>query len=394
MKNKFGFLLLLACACNPPREKSSTSIDSLAASKPVEEIVMPDTVKKDKELDALGRYIAGLEQADSNSYSTLQKEAAWKTFKSTTDSSWNTLFTERLSKMQTWQADHFSLTINDSLRVFYPFSGPDFLHAYYLYPTAHEFVLVALEPIQEAVSLKTLDATSRDHFLDSLRHSLRSSFKKSFFETKNMVEDFKSVKGVLPLLYLLIERSGHELLQQQFIYIDTAGLAMETKFAKLYRQKIPAVRLKFRDRETKEISQLYYLNINMLSSELKKRPGFEKFLKRKQPFNTFIKSASYLMHRPAFQEIRRLIMDNSVSIFQDDTGIPYANFKGKLDWTMQFYGAYTKPIKLFETRYQPDLDSAYQASKFLPLPFSIGYHYKKDQASYMLAKKSSVKLSR
>lgn len=385
---------MFASACTTRQEQASSTTDSAAASLVVEKPVVVDTVKKDKALDALGRFIAGIDQIDSNAYTSLQKEVAWQTFKSSTDSSWNKLFTERLSKMQSWQAEHFSSSINDSLKVFYPFSGPDFLHAYYLYPTAHEFVLVALEPIQEAISLDALDAKSRDNFLDSLSHSLKSSFKKSFFETINMKEDLKSVKGVLPLLYLLIERSGHELLQQQFVSINPDGSATETTFDGLYKQKIPAVRLKFRDLETREISQLYYININVLSGELKSRPGFEKFLNQKKPFNTFIKSASYLMHRPTFQEIRRLIMDNSVSIFQDDTGIPYADFKRKLDWTMEFYGEYTKPIKLFEVRYQPDLDSAYKSSHPQLLPFSIGYHYKNSKASYMLARKGSVKLTK
>jgi hypothetical protein len=390
LKTKLALLLVVvAAACSPRKEQTNSAIadslrrDSIARAEVKPEVV--DTVKKDQGLDALGRFIAGLEQTDSTVYSNLEQESAWQEYKASADSSWKKLYDDRLGKMKTWQSETFSHRIQDSLKIFYPFSGPDFLHAYYLYPTANYFVLVALEPIQEAVQLEGLSVRDRYNFLDSLRHSLRDSFKKSFFETNNMREDFKRVKGVLPLLYWLMERTGHELLQQKFVYVDADGKPLSTEFAKLYKQKIPAVWVKFRDRDSKQVKELYYFNINMLSSELKKRPGFEKFLQAKKPYNTFVKSASYLMHRDSFDEIRRLIMDNSATLFQDDTGIPFKEFK-PMGWDMQYYGEYVRPIKLFENRYQADLDSAFRRANRNPLPFSIGYHYGSKQ-NYMLATK-------
>jgi hypothetical protein len=91
------------------------------------------------------------------------------------------------------------------------------------------------------------------------------------------------------------------------------------------------------------------------------------------------------MHRDSFDEIRRLIMDNSATLFQDDTGIPFKEFK-PMGWDMQYYGEYVRPIKLFENRYQADLDSAFRRANRNPLPFSIGYHYGSKQ-NYMLATK-------
>ena len=347
--------------------------------------------KEDKALDALGLFMAGLEQQDSNSFTLLQKEKIWREYKASTDSSWKRVYRERLGKMETWQKENLASRLNDTLSVFYPFSGPDFLHAYFLYPTSKEFILVALEPIDAALKLDSLPAKSRDKFLDSLGHSLRDSFRKSFFETNNMREDFKRVKGVLPLLYFFVERTGHELIGQQFFHLDSLGNEIPTEIASLYKHKTPAVKLEFRDRQTKQEKQLYYFNVNMLNQDLVKRHDFEKFLKQKRPFNTFVKSASYLMHRTTFSEIKRLITENSMTLFQDDTGIPYKEFKEKLDWSIQFYGEYIKPVKLFEVRYQPDLDSAYKASASkVPLPFSLGYHWGANKHNYMLVKKSTV----
>jgi hypothetical protein len=392
LKAYFGLIaLLLVSACSGKKDQSSQAkADSLRILDSIARLPPPEK-KKDADLDAGGRFIAGLEQEDSTSYSKLQQDAAWKSYKAKSDSNWNRLFRERLRKMQAWQPTNLAPRINDSLTVFYPFSGPDFLHAYYLFPKASEFILVALEPIMDAVKLDQLKPSTRNSFLDSVSHSLRDSFQRSYFQTLNMAEDFKKVKGVLPLLYFFVERTGHELVSQQFIYIDSAGHEAGTEFSKLYKKRVPGVVIEFRDRETRQMKRLYYFNINMINDALKKSPEFERFLRQKKPFNTFVKSASYLMHRDTFAEIKRLITENSESLFQDDTGIPYKEFSSKLDWTIQLYGEYKKPIKLFEVRYQPDLDSAYKAATNRePIPFTLGYHQGSKDHNYMLAKRTKT----
>jgi hypothetical protein len=392
LKSYFGLIaLLVVCACSGKKEQSSRAkADSLRVLDSIAKLPPPEK-KKDAALDAGGRFIAAFPQEELTSYSKLQEDPAWKKYKVTTDSNWNRLYRERLRKMQAWQPTNLAPKINDSLTVFYPFSGPDFLHAYYLFPKATEFILVALEPIMDAVKLDDLKPATRNSFLDSVSHSLRDSFQRSYFQTLNMAEDFKKVKGVLPLLYFFIERTGHELVSQQFIYVDSAGHEARVEFPKLYKKKVPGVMIEFRDRETRQMKRLYYFNINMVNDELKKRPEFAKFLTQKKPFNTFVKSASYLMHRDTFAEIKRLITENSESLFQDDTGIPYKEFSGKLDWNIQLYGEYKKPIKLFEVRYQPDLDSAYKAATNKePIPFTLGYHHGSKDHNYMLAKKTKT----
>jgi hypothetical protein len=200
------------------------------------------------------------------------------------------------------------------------------------------------------------------------------------------------------LLYFFLERTGHELVGQKFFYLDSAGQPVFTSMEDLNKRKgrtVKGARIEFRDRKTLQYKQLYYFSLNMINDELRKRGTFAKFLHRKKPFNTFVKSASYLMHRDTFKEIKRLITDNSVSIFQDDTGIPYKEFTAKMGWDIQFYGEYIKPIRLFEMRYQPDLDSAYKkATNKIPLPFNLGYHYGSSKHNYMLAKKAVTGPSR
>lgn len=397
----FFFYLLIFFSCSPKQEVTSgETIDTLlvadsTAIRDTSEVNQP-VIYKDSLLDHVGRFIAGLKQQDSSSFVGFEKDSYWQEFKASMDTNWNKMYRDRLMKMETWQSETFSPLLNDTLPVFYPFSGPDFLHAHYLYPQANEYILAALEPIIEVPPLDTLPAAERDEFLDSLGHSLRDIFNKSYFITTHMKKDLKQIKGVLPAIYFFIERSGHELLEQQFITLDTAGLEKEVKIKQLHWQKTPGVKIILRHRETGRIKTLYYFNISISDWGLKERPEFVKFIRQRSPFNTFVKSASYLMHTPPFKMIEELILTNTESLFQDDTGIPYRDFKKRLDVNWQLYGEYTKPVKDFgDDKFQSDLDSLYKSSKDKKvIPFSLGYHWGSKKQNYMLIKRVNVQQSK
>ena len=404
MRNKYLFTILLSnilfWACTEKTETSATSaLDSLAIIDTT--VITADTlntaqaivnlVVKDTVLDNAARFIAGLPQLTENSFTALEADKYWKEYQTSMDANWDKMYKTRLSKMAAWEKSTFSTSIADSLSLFYPFSGPDFLHAYYLFPHSKEFVMAALEPIREVVPLDTISEKNRDEFLDSLGNSLRDIFNKSYFITTHMENDLKQVKGVLPPLYFFIERSGHELLEQKFFTLNEDGTEKEVKGSQIHWQKTPGVKLIFRDRVTLEIKTLYYYSISISNAGLNDRPAFVKFIEQRAPVNTFVKSASYLMHKEAFTKIKTIILKNSNHVFQDDTGMPYKNFKHKLEWSGQFYGEYIKPVSSFSSElYQSDLDSAYKASGKRDLPFSLGYHWSTKKQNYMLFSKAKI----
>ncbi len=391
---------LFVLSCTTPKESATeeTAIDSVAYSDTLQ--IQHDTltvatptkqIEKDTVLDNGARFIAGLEQLNQSSFNPLQNDSYWKDYKTSMDANWKKMYDNRLSKIQTWENTTFSKSIADSLTLFYPFSGPDFLHAFYLFPRAKTYVLAALEPIREVVPLDTISETQRDSFLDSLGSSLRDIFNKSYFITTHMEKDLKQVKGVLPPLYFFIERSGFELLSQKFITVDAAGNETEVKGNQIHWQKTPGVKLVIRHRESQEVKTVYYFSVSISNGGLKERASFVAFIKSHAPFNTFVKSASYLMHKEVFTEIKKIIITNSNHLFQDDTGIPYKYFKNKLEWSGQFYGEYVKPVSDFSSElYQPDLDSAYQAGGKKLLPFSLGYHWSTKKQNYMLFSKAKL----
>jgi hypothetical protein len=401
MKKVFFFVFLafvLISACSSKRETSTSTLDTLGVdsdfiktevvAEQTSSAVEPVKIKKDTVLDNAARFIAGLPQLNKNSFTELEKDKYWIDYKASMDANWKKMYDTRLGKIADWEKSTFSKSVDGSLPLFYPFSGPDFLHAFYLFPHAHQYMLAALEPIRAVVPLDASTEKFRDAFLDSLGHSLRDIFNKSYFITNHMEKDLKQVKGVLPALYFFIERTNHEMLAQKFITVDSLGNEMEIYGKKINWQKTPGVKITFRDRTTNEVKTLYYFSVSISNGGLKDRPNFVRFIASKAPFNSFVKSASYLMHKDAFTKIKDLLIANSNHVFQDDTGMPYKYLKNKLNWKGQFYGEYVKPVRDFSSElYQKDIDSAYQASKPQPLPFSLGYHWSTKKQNYMLFSK-------
>lgn len=387
-----GFLLN---ACTSSTEKTevlvtdSTTQDSVGIEVPV--VTPPVIIYKDTLLDNLARFVAGLPQLDSNSFSALESDPYWQEYKTAMDNNWKKMVDTRLNKITSWR-DSTLASYQDSLTLFYPFSGPDFLHATYLYPHTSTYVLAALEPVAAVPQLDTLPPAHRDKFLDTLGASLRDIFQKSYFITKHMKKDLKQVNGVLPPLYFFIQRSGHEFLSQTFIEIDSLGNATEVDYKKLHWYKTPGVKLVIRNLTTHQIKTLYYFSVSISNGGLAERPGFVTFITNHAPFNTFVKSASYLMHTTPFTSIKELILTHTENLFQDDTGIPYKDFKKNHGLDVQFYGEYVKPVKDFgDARYQPDLDSAFKASiTRQKLPFSLGYHWGTARQHYILVRKNHL----
>jgi len=385
----FSFLvgLFVACSSGKINDQLADSLalaDSLRLADSIALANAKPIVYKDTALDNTARFIAGLPQLDSNKYSALEKDKYWTDFKTSMNTNWDKMVSQRLKPMDDWQSKTLSPLIKDSLILFYPFSGPDFLHAETFYPQAPEYVMAALEPIIEIPALETVTVLKRDMFLDSLGKSLRDLFGKSYFITNHMMKDFRSIKGVLPIFYFFIERTGNEMISQKFIGLDPAGKEVEIPYRDFKKFDTRGVKIVFRNIETQEVKTLYYFSTDISNDGLKKRPEFVSFVSARKPYNTFVKSASYLMHHPDFTKIRDVLLSQSVSIFQDDTGILFKDIKKTKAWNAHFYGEYVKPVSDFPwLEKQPDLDSAFKVSKE-PLPFSLGYHWSSQKQHYML----------
>ena len=327
---------------------------------------------------SLANFISGMDKSYYDSILSIDSDF-WDEFTGKINEDFSKIEHRRLMKMFEWSQSSFIDKSIDTSLVFYPFSGPDFLHAHYLYPNANEYILFALEDVGDIPNLKDLDSESTKQYLKNTNNFLRDIYLRSYFITKNMQKDInkeKKVPGVLSTLYWFFSRTDHQIVNVERITLDSNGKLISRDDID---DGIDGVKFSFVKKGEKNIKRLTYFSCDISDKGFeKKNPELFLYLQNIRKCNTFVKSASYLMHYKSFKKIRDIVLDKSLSIFQDDTGVPF-KYVDNEDWNIRCFGAYLKPIKDFEKNYnilyQKDLASRYKESTE-KLPFSLGYHWK------------------
>jgi len=376
--------------------KSSTIIE-----EKVEIIEVVDTVSynlyKDTNLvvldtfqTSLAEFISGKNKSYFDSIIEIDKEF-WTEFSEEINKDFSKIQMRRLDKMSNWVGTDFLDNTLDTCLLFYPFSGPDFLHANYLYPNANEYVLLALEKVGHIPEWNKIGSRQTRKYLENINHFLRDIYLRSYFITKHMnvdIEDEKKINGVLPALYWFIARTGYQIISMERITLDKNGNIVRQENNK----GLEGVRFKIIKKGSEKVQKLIYFCCDISNDGFEEEnPELLTYLNNLRTCNTFVKSASYLMHYRSFSKIRNIVLPKSKSIFQDDTGIPF-KYVNNDSWKIKHYGSYVKPIKDFESVmhiiFQDDLVNVYKNQKMEKLPFSLGYHWREasDQNQMLLFK--------
>jgi hypothetical protein len=325
---------------------------------------------------SLANFISGIDKSYYDSIISIDLDF-WNEFSGEINDDFAKIKSERLMKMSQWSQSSFIDKSIDTSLVFYPFSGPDFLHAYYLYPNANEYILLALEKVGNIPNWKEIGPKASIEYLENTNNFLRDIYLRSYFITKHMqidIREEKKISGVLSSLYWFLSRTDHQLMNVERVTLDSQGKLI----TKDKEDGLDGVRFSFVKKGEKEIKRLTYFSCDISDDGFaKKNPELFIYLNNMRACNTFVKSASYLMHYGSFKNIRNVVLDKSLTIFQDDTGIPY-KYVANDDWNIRCFGSYVKPIKDFEhntSLYQNDLATRYKGATE-KLPFSLGYHWK------------------
>jgi len=131
---------------------------------------------------------------------------------------------------------------------------------------------------------------------------------------------------------------------------------------------------------------LYYFSTD-LSNDGVKTSGFLKFCDTFGLADSFIKSASYLLHADSFSTIRSYIVDHSDVVVEDDSGVPVRFFKPD-EWQLMAFGNYVAPLGIFPHTYQPMLHDLYR-KRTAALDFGIGYRWRPSESNVLLAIRGS-----
>ena len=276
--------------------------------------------------------------------------------------------------------------------VFYPFSGPDFVNVFALFPHAKTYLLIALEPVGE---MPDFAARNEQNFFPSLQRSLYDLLQLDFFKTNQMRSSIgkSELKGTLPVLMFFLAREQARVLDVQYWVMKPDGTITESPALGPGDRPtgIPGVRIVFASPGSAENQTLYYFQFNLRNDSLARNQHFVSFLKSFGPMTSFAKAASYLMYKPHFSGIREFILDQSLYVLQGDSGIPLRYFD-PAGWDLRFYGTYACPIALFSNCYQADMATIYKKGQDIqPLPFGIDYRHRARTSNLMFASKK-VKL--
>ena len=336
--------------------------------------------------DEQAHFLAGLPLEAGSGLHALSASPAGRTHAMGIAREWADLQWIRLGAMGEWATAELGPRIDTALPLVYLFSAPDFVSADVLYPSAPVYVLCGLEPIGSVPRLDALAPRALEADLDNLRSSLRSILRLSHFITKDMAIDLRrtELKGVLPLLYLFLARTQHQIVDTTLIQIDRDGGIVEYGPARLPRDAAPGVRIRFRKEGQPATRELYYVQVDLSSQSIASKPGFFTFLGALGPANGYLKAASFILHNTGFSATREFLLQHSRSILQDDSGIPFRAF-APARWDFVFFGTYVAPEAIFKGSFQADLEKAFEAAApTRPLPFHTGYAHSREP-SLMLA---------
>jgi len=328
----------------------------------------------------VARYLAGLPPTAQSSASSLTLEPAWIAHAEQMDSAWTRLERAQLAPVRAFSAAHLG---PPSPTLLYMFSGPDYLYARNFFPDARTYVMAGLEPPGRMIWLNNLSPEDRQRGLDGLRDSLRTILDASFFITADMLKDLQghSFSGVLPLLYVFLARSGMEITDVRHLGLTEDGGTVTVPAPARVRPN--GLEISFHDREKNTDRTLFYFSIDLSNAGLIDG-AFVKFIERQGTADAFFKSASYLPHAENFLRIRSTVMQQSVRILQDDTGVPLAAYDQAV-WQLTPFGRYTRPIPMFDYMHQPALTRLFERGSPAPVNFRLGYGFGIDTTGILLA---------
>jgi hypothetical protein len=329
----------------------------------------------------VARYLAGMPVSQDSALAPLTRDSQWIAHSSAMNTSFSTLDQRQINNIRIWRSEVLAPVTQSNRVCLYLFGGPDFLYANAFFPDASTYVLQGLESVESIPDLLTLPIQSLDGTLQNIEISLNPVLNFSYFETKDMRTDFSrsQLKGVLPVIFVFIARSGHDIAK-----LDYISLAPNGGMISGFRGSVRGARIVLADPATGAQKTLYYFSSDLSDGFLKGNPAVLRFCERLGPANSLVKAASYLMHQNGFTTVRSWLPQVSASILQDDSGIPIRYLTADR-WTLRVFGAYPGPIELFRNYYQPELSQYYASSNPKPLTFGFGYQISPRKSTLMLA---------
>ena len=326
--------------------------------------------------DDTARLLAGMSVPDQSPLFPLTQDLVAKQHATHFDNAFGNLDKNQLSKVRVWSAANLT---SPSPVLFYMFGGPDFLYADAFFPNATTYVLSGLEPVGPIPDLLKMSRWSALQGLRNIEGSLRSVLTVSYFITVDMYRDLNAgpIPGTLPILYVFLARSGKTIHDVSLVHLDEQATLQPGDGIRPWKP-VRGVKIVFSAPGGPQ-KTLYYFSGNLSDSRLN---HILQFCRSLGAGDSFVKSASYLLHQQSFSQVRNFLLTNSATLLQDDTGVPIAYFEPP-KWRLRGFGRYVMPI--FPSYYQPRLQEFYQRTPPTPIDFGVGYRWRPNESNLLVA---------
>jgi hypothetical protein len=381
------FLIIFNMGC----ERNPLVPGSTAAARPEATPTVAATPAVDRELDDRFAFAAGL-PAGSPAFAAWQEEPAWKDFSKTAGEMCAEFNSAVLEPMRAWAAVDLGAAREKTSTLFYPFGGPDFATAFALFPQASKIVLLGLEPVGNLTDFGRLSSEGRASFFADMGALAFDFLTRGYFVTMRMLETYSrgNVDGALPVIGFFLKRGGYSVVDVRRLAPDEKGGWTETPYERLAsRPHRPyGVRIDYVKPGDSVLRSVTYFSCDVENKAFREDSSLHKFCEGLERMTTFVKAGSYLLHWDNFSILRRLILDGSLFVLEDDTAVPYRFFKSG-GWKVTLFGRYATPVKDFTNVEQPDLRQAYEdpEGKVKPLPFHFGYRWRTQVDNLLLAER-------
>lgn len=310
---------------------------------------------------------------------------AWQEHHASMTQAWNRLREGRVAAMSAWRDAAVSRGCPVGRTLLYPFSGPDFFNAYWMFPECETYVMFGLEAPGEVPDLDPLSARQLQRLIEDVRLATADLFQRNYFITERMARQLHTahLRGVVPLVMISMALSGVDILRVLPYAIARPERATAVAPGKPMRV-LKGVEIEFRVPDAPGVRRMIYFSVDATDHGLAHAPEFVDWLRALGPTTTFLKSASYLLHGNNFSLMRKTVLEASGFIVQDDSGLPFGSFAR--DWEVRVHGRYGVPIPPFKGAFQPALDRVWRVQSPEPLPFTFGYQYhdRRDERSHVI----------
>lgn len=342
-------------------------------------------------LNDTARVLAGLRAPLESELAKVVEATALERHRASLGASWTQLRERQLEPVARFARAELGDAGSSPKRVFYPFSGPDALYLLTLFPDAQASILTGLEPVGSVPDFAGLDAAGIEAGLAEVRKSLYAILSFSFFRTNDLTVDLRKSRfsGVTPILFVFLAEAGYAVYDVRYVLLNPAGQLCRADpklVARAPAGHVAGVEIEYFHPDDANFRRMLYFAADLGDGGLKRTPQYLDFVTAFDPDATYLKSASYLMYKPYFSLVRKLILDHSERVLQDDSGIPHAWFRPAV-WDAILYGRYGSPIGLFNNWQQPGLREAYATGEPKALDFGIGYRHRKNDSNLQLYRK-------